>query len=114
MQDAHQSLTTLRAQIDETDDRIVALLAQRFMLTRQVGECKVAIGEPPISPARQTERQHLLSQLASKHRVDELLVRHLFDVVRQHTLADHQRIAAESFVDFQDVASGNERTQNYG
>ena len=52
-------LLRLRAEIDELDRRIVALLNERAQLTRAVGHVKAAIGRRAIRD-RERERQVLL------------------------------------------------------
>lgn len=55
------ALRAIRRQIDELDDRIVALLVQRFELSRQVGQVKLTTGGAPFAPAREAE---LLARVA--------------------------------------------------
>ena len=38
--------------IDEIDDQLIKLLAQRFAHSRKIGEIKRAAGEPPYDPER--------------------------------------------------------------
>lgn len=49
------TLDNLRVQIDSLDSQLVALLAQRSALTRQVGEYKSEIGMPIYVPSREAE-----------------------------------------------------------
>lgn len=88
-------MAPLRARIDRIDDRIVAPLASRFALTRQVGEIRAVIGEAPMDPARQLQRQQWLSDIAARHQLDAALVARVFDTIRSLTVAEHERIAKD-------------------
>lgn len=93
--DAHDELAALRRQVDATDDRIVALLAERNGCTRRIGALKAAAGEAPLDATRQAVRRRWLAELSLRHRVDEALVMRLFDVVRGYAVEEHERIARE-------------------
>lgn len=88
-----EDLLRLKAKIDATDETIVALLSKRFALTHRVGELKAMVGEAPLNPQRQAERQRLLQMLATFHGVGFTLVSDLFARVQRETLAMHERLA---------------------
>lgn len=89
-------LKMLRLAMDSIDARIVELLAIRFAHVRRVGEIKAEIGEPPVSEARQRERELLLGKLAEAHGVDAGLLTEIYEAIRKQNVASHQRIASGS------------------
>ena len=46
-------LARARASIDNLDAALVHLLAERFKITRQVGQLKASLGLAPADPARE-------------------------------------------------------------
>jgi len=67
MQDYSETLSALRAQIDDIDAQWVALLAKRTELTREIGELKAQAGLPVYAPDREasmiSERQQQANAL---------------------------------------------------
>jgi chorismate mutase len=51
--DVPQELDALRGRIEDIDDRIIALLAERIRLAHQVGAAKRSAGLPALDPPRE-------------------------------------------------------------
>lgn len=49
-------LARARASIDNLDAALVHLLAERFKITRQVGQLKASLGLAPADPAREEQQ----------------------------------------------------------
>lgn len=60
----------LRGSIDNIDAALVYLLAERFRVTRRVGELKAVGGLPPADPAREQEQIARLTSIAEESGLD--------------------------------------------
>ncbi len=89
--DAAASLAALRLEIDALDERIIALLAERFEKTRAVGVIKAAIDEAPINPERQAHSAALWASLALKHGLDTAFANALYHVITLEVVNGHRR-----------------------
>ena len=72
-------LSELRAQIDEIDESIVALVGQRFALVKQIGERKRADNVQVLDAQRETELFLRLNTLAQRYQVPVEVVMHVYD-----------------------------------
>jgi chorismate mutase len=61
---AQAELDRLRLEIEDLDVRLVALIAERVRLARQVGQLKRAAGLPTLDPAREASVVRRASGLA--------------------------------------------------
>jgi chorismate mutase len=85
-------LRRLRDSIDNMDAALVHLLAERFKITKEVGELKRRHGLPPADPAREAQQIARLRALASEARLDpefaeKFLTFVVAEVVRHHEAA---------------------------
>ena len=81
-----------RSSIDNIDAALVHLLAERFKVTRRVGEYKAAVGMPPADLEREALQVQRLRDLAEKAGFDPLFsekfLRFVIDeVIRHHETA---------------------------
>ena len=81
-----------RASIDNIDAALVHLLAERFKVTRRVGEYKAAAGMPPADLEREALQVQRLRDLAENAGLDPLFsekfLRFVIDeVIRHHETA---------------------------
>ncbi len=88
-------LTALRGTIDDVDAQIVALLAQRFAATDQVGRLKAAGGLQAVDEVRERQQQQRFSELAMRHGLDDALVQRLFRLVIDEVVGRHRRTAQQ-------------------
>ena len=90
--DAHvdndQFLEESRSSIDNIDAALVHLLAERFKITKRVGQHKAKVGLAPADPDREAVQVARLRALAQESGLDpvfsEKFLRFIVDVVIQH------------------------------
>ncbi|MFA5566845.1 MAG: chorismate mutase [Acidimicrobiia bacterium] len=90
--DHDETLGTFRASIDNIDAAIIHLLAERFKITRRVGEYKATHQLPPADPAREERQIARLRKLAEESDLDpefgEAVLRFIIsEVIRHHEKA---------------------------
>jgi chorismate mutase len=88
---AARSLRELRAELAVVDAEIIALVARRMRLVREVGAAKHVSGQPVIDPAREAEVVARASGLAREAGVPEDEVRALY----RHLMAMARRVQVE-------------------
>ena len=92
MGDHDEVLDEYRSSIDNIDAALVHLLAERFKITRQVGDYKAEVGLPVADPEREALQVARMRALAEEAGVDpvfsEKFLRFVIDeVIRHHTRA---------------------------
>lgn len=75
---ASPSLAQLRARIDQVDDRLVELIAERCNLARAAGEWKAAEDRPLQDPAREAQVVRRSAARARSSGIDAEPVRRIF------------------------------------
>ena len=85
-------LARLRAEIDAIDERFVALLAERFRITRRVGRIKAELGLPPQDATREAEIDAKVRRLAKENELDEGLVSDVLRAVIDRVVAEHREL----------------------
>lgn len=86
----NDDLNELRRSLDNIDNAIVCLLAERFNITRKVGEYKHKKGLPPVDLEREKKQFARIKKLASEAQLREDIaasyLRLVIDeVVKEHT-----------------------------
>ena len=87
---APDRLEVLRVQIDELDERLVTVLAERFKVTRQVGELKAERGLPPQDAKREAQIDAKVRRLAEQHDLVEAMVSEVLRAVIDRVVAEHR------------------------
>jgi len=87
-----EQLAEYRSSIDNIDAALVYLLAERFKVTRRVGEHKATVGMPPADLEREALQVQRLRDLAENAGLDPLFsekfLRFVIDeVIRHHETA---------------------------
>lgn len=86
------SLAAYRRSIDNIDAALIHILAERFRITKAVGEYKANHQLPPADPAREEQQISRLRDLATESGLDpefsEKFLRFVIDEVIHH----HERI----------------------
>ena len=81
-------LADSRASIDNIDAALVHLLAERFKITKRIGEHKAEVGLPPADPDREAIQISRLRELADSAGLDptfsEKFLRFIVDEVIRH------------------------------
>ncbi len=90
-QPTDQVLASFRKSIDNIDAALIHMLAERFRITKEVGEYKARVAMPPVDPAREERQIKRLRSLAEEADLDpefsEKFIRFVIDEVIRH----HQR-----------------------
>ena len=87
---AEDELAELRRRIDEADERLVTVLAERFGVTRRVGQIKAELGMPPIDAQREAEVDAKVRRLAREHGLSEDLVSDVLRAVIDRVVSEHR------------------------
>ncbi|SKC78225.1 chorismate mutase [Krasilnikoviella flava] len=90
-----QEILELRASIDNIDAALVHLLAERFKMTRRVGELKAVGGLPPGDPSRDRQQVDRLKGLAESAGLDPEFTEQFRNFIVSEVIRHHERIAAE-------------------
>ncbi|HBN14702.1 MAG: chorismate mutase [Pseudomonadota bacterium] len=85
-------LLELRKQIDRLDHGLVLMLANRFALTRRVGNIKARVGLQSFDPKREAEKLADIRQLCERHGVNGDLVAEMLAQIMRETVKNHDRI----------------------
>lgn len=86
------TLDDLRASIDNIDAALVHLLAERFKITKAVGEHKKSVGLPPADPAREQEQIARLRELAETAGLDPTFSEQLLRFIVDEVIRDYDRL----------------------
>ena len=88
-------LANFRASIDNIDAALIHMLAERFRITKAVGEHKAKTALPPADPGREQRQIARLRKLAEDADLDpefsEKFLRFIIDEVIHHHLASGAR-----------------------
>ncbi|MFC8600077.1 MULTISPECIES: chorismate mutase [unclassified Isoptericola] len=90
-----QEILDLRASIDNIDAALVHLLAERFKMTRRVGEVKAVGGLPPADPSRDRQQVDRLKGLAEAAGLDPEFTEQFRNFIVSEVIRHHERIAEE-------------------
>ncbi len=78
---AMPDLSSFRRQIDAIDDRLLALLGERFQLVRQVAAWKASRGIPAVIPERIVEVRERCAAAAGGLGMEPEFVRRLYELL---------------------------------
>lgn len=93
--DVPAELARLRGSIDNLDAALIHLLAERFKLTRIVGEFKARHALPPADPAREARQIERLRRLSASAELDPVIAEKYLTFVVTEVVRHHQAIAQE-------------------
>lgn len=88
-----ETLAGFRARIDELDDQLIRLLAERFEITKAVGAYKAATGLPPADPDREKRQVARLRAVAEEVGMDPAFSEEVFRLIVDEVIRHHVRIA---------------------
>ena len=86
-------LAKLRANIDQTDDQIIRLLAVRFAATKEVGKLKASAGLAAVDEVRELQQQRRYRHLAEMNGLNPDLVLHVFRSIIEEVVTNHRAIS---------------------
>lgn len=90
-----ERLLELRGSIDNLDAMLVHLLAERFKITRKVGELKARGGLPPADPEREARQIARLRALAAEAQLDPEFAEKFLQFIVTEVVRHHEQIARE-------------------
>lgn len=90
----HPELEALRAEIDDVDAQIVALLASRFRTTAQVGQLKARYALDAVDPQREAAQEARFRALAQTNGLKPELVLRIFRSVIEEVVNNHRTQAS--------------------
>jgi chorismate mutase len=93
---ADEQLEQYRSSIDNIDAALILLLAERFKITKAVGQYKAASGLPPADPDRETEQIARLRALAASANLDPAFSESFLRFVIAEVIRHHERASFEA------------------
>ena len=88
-----ETLERFRSSIDNIDAALILLLAERFKVTKAVGEYKAKVGLPPADLAREQEQIERLRALAASANLDPAFSEAFLRFVIAEVIRHHERAA---------------------
>jgi len=89
-------LAILRKHLDELDEHLVELLAERFKITDQIGQYKSDHQLAPADPSREQAHLQRIRQLATKLGLNGEIAERVLRVIMQEVVKRHQAIQVEN------------------
>ncbi len=89
-----RELLDIRKSIDNLDNALVAILAERFRLTKRVGFIKLSMGLPAEDPERERMQQLHYSDLASSDGLDRAALIEIMRTITAQVKRRHVEIKA--------------------
>ena len=86
-------LREYRARIDELDEQLICLLAERFEITKTVGELKARTGLPAADPQREKEQIARLHEIARNEGMDPVFGEKVFRLIVDEVIRHHLQTA---------------------
>jgi chorismate mutase len=87
-----EQLDRYRASIDNIDAAVVHLLAERFKITKAVGEYKAQVGLPPADLEREAAQIARLRALAVESGLDPVFTEKFLRFIVAEVIHHHQRL----------------------
>ncbi len=89
-------LSQYRSSIDNIDAALVFMLAERFKITKAVGEYKASANLPPADSMREERQIDRLRQLAHDAKLDPDFTEKFLRFIINEVIRHHQQIAENS------------------
>lgn len=86
-------LQEYRARIDELDEQLICLLAERFEITKAVGELKAKSGLPAADPQREKDQIAQLHEVARREGMDPIFGEKVFRLIVDEVIRHHLQTA---------------------
>ena len=87
-------LLELRDQIDRLDQALVLLLANRFALTRRVGEIKARESLESFDGSREHDKLLRIRELCERHELNPKLVSDILSGIMREVVQNHEHTKA--------------------
>jgi chorismate mutase len=95
MTDIPSQLRKFRASIDNLDAALIHILAERFRITKAVGEYKAKHALPPADPAREQQQVERLRAKAAEAELDPDFAEKLLNFIIKEVIRHHEQAAAQ-------------------
>lgn len=86
-----QDLTDLRQSLDNIDNALIFLLAERFRVTDKVGSYKKAHNLPPVDPEREAVQFERIKKLATEAGLDPAFAQKFLRLVIDTVVENHKK-----------------------
>ena len=94
---ADPQLAKFRRSIDNIDAAIIHMLAERFNLTKAVGEYKAQVTLPPADPDREERQIARLRRLAEDAHLDPEFSEKFLRFIIEEVIRHHEKAAAAKY-----------------
>jgi chorismate mutase len=91
MTEVPDQLRKYRASIDNLDAALIHILAERFRITKAVGEYKATHALPPADPAREQKQVERLRTLAAQADLDPDFAEKLLNFIIKEVIRHHEQ-----------------------
>lgn len=91
MTTATQQLESFRGSIDNLDAALIHIMAERFRVTKAVGELKAAHDFPPSDPEREKKQVRRLRELAASSNLDPDFAEKLLNFIISEVIRHHEQ-----------------------
>lgn len=88
-----ETLNDYRKSIDNLDNAIISILAERFKVTNKVGVYKAGKGLPAKDLDREKKQFERIEELAKTYGLDASFARKFLEVVIEQVVENHNEIA---------------------
>jgi chorismate mutase len=88
-------LLSLRADIDDIDEQLVALLGRRFHVTAQAGVLKAREQRQAVDPEREARQARRYEALANAHGLNPEFIQALFRGIIDEVVVNHRDAASK-------------------
>ena len=88
---AADQLNQYRASIDNLDAALIHILAERFRITKAVGQLKAENDLPPADPTREARQVERLRQLAIEADLDPDFAEKLLNFIIKEVIRHHEQ-----------------------
>ncbi len=92
MQEVPEQLKRLRASIDNIDNALIHMLAERFKCTQAVGKLKAEFDLPPSDKARETAQIDRLRQMAVEADLDPEFAEKFLNFIVTEVIRHHEQL----------------------
>lgn len=89
--DAPEQLKKFRASIDNLDAALIHILAERFRITKAVGEFKATQDLPPADPERERRQVERLRAKAAESDLDPDFAEKLLNFILREVIRHHEQ-----------------------
>ena len=91
-----ESLEEMRKSIDNIDNAIVAMFAERFKVTNRVGYYKAERQLPSKDPEREAKQYDRIIEIAEQYGLDPEFAKSYLEAVIERVINNHEKISTQA------------------